>query len=134
MFRVFYGTSYGMIMIFSKGHEKIWFFSMRIIKHNLYIDFQTFEHLFVVSTPRPVKSCESHWILLIFRILRLHFLNVQMESEKNKICFGYLLLAKRSFPGSFGTTFSGWYRGTLLKLGEFGKFHHIRSAPPYHGL
>ena len=29
------------------------------------------------------------------------YLEEYLELEKNKICFGYLLLAKRSFPGSF---------------------------------
>ena len=72
------------------------------------------------------KSC-------FFSHLWQRFLNAQMEFEKNKICFEYLLLEKRSFPGSFVNTFSGGCRGTLIKLGEFGKFHHIRSAPPYHG-
>ena len=67
-----------------------------------------------------------------FTVLNCIVLEAQVELDKKFGHYQYLLLEKRSFPGSFGNTFSGGCRGTLIKLDEFGKFHHIRSAPPYH--
>ena len=118
-------------MICLKGNKKIIYFSMRTIKRKVCIGFGDSEHFSKRLPHRPIKYHSQLRKSWFFSHLWQRFLNAQMEFEKNKICFEYLLLEKRSFPGSFVNTFSGGCRDTPIKLGEFGKFHHIRSAPPY---